>query len=69
MNLPRYWRFQRERYGLVGEIHYECGKRHFPPRDVCPNHETPLNNELKKIRVWAGENPEMFQLNPGRKEG
>lgn len=69
MNLPRYWRLRNIIYGLEGEIHWVCGEKHFPPRDVCPKHETPLDRELKNLRSWKADNPEMFQLNPRRKEG
>jgi len=37
MNLPRYWRTEKTRYGLVGEICQKCGKPIFPPRDICPH--------------------------------
>ena len=37
MNLPRHWRMEKTRYGLVGEVCTICGKPIFPPRDVCPH--------------------------------
>ena len=37
MNIPRYWRSERTRYGLVGETCRTCGKAIFPPRDICPH--------------------------------
>lgn len=37
MNVPRYWRTERTRLGLVGETCRRCGKAIFPPRDVCPH--------------------------------
>jgi uncharacterized OB-fold protein len=36
MSIPRHWRLQNQRYGLVGEVCNECGAKLFPPRDVCP---------------------------------
>jgi len=36
MEIPRYWRTQRQRYRLVGEVCDKCGAKLFPPRDVCP---------------------------------
>ena len=37
MNIARYWRTERVRYGLEGELCLVCGKPIFPPRDVCPH--------------------------------
>jgi len=37
MNVPRFWRTERTRYGLVGEVCRVCGDPIFPPRDVCPH--------------------------------
>ncbi|HJZ05099.1 transcriptional regulator [Candidatus Amesbacteria bacterium RIFCSPHIGHO2_01_FULL_48_32] len=36
MEISRYWRLQKARYGLVGEVCTHCKKKIFPPRDVCP---------------------------------
>ncbi len=37
MNVPRIWRTEKTRYGLVGETCRVCGEAIFPPRDVCPH--------------------------------
>lgn len=37
MNVPRFWRTEKTRYGLIGETCRACGKPIFPPRDVCPH--------------------------------
>ena len=37
MNVPRFWRTARTRYGLVGEVCRVCHEPIFPPRDVCPH--------------------------------
>jgi len=37
MNIPRYWRTEKVRYGLVGEVCRTCSKPIFPPRDICPH--------------------------------
>ena len=37
MNVPRMWRTEKTRYGLVGETCRVCGEAIFPPRDVCPH--------------------------------
>lgn len=36
MESARYWRNQKQRYGLIGEV---CPSGHliFPPRDLCPD--------------------------------
>ena len=36
MELPRYWRLQRERYLLEGAECVGCGEKLFPARSVCP---------------------------------
>lgn len=35
MQVPRYWRTQKQRYSLVGEVCEGCGGKIFPPRDDC----------------------------------
>ncbi len=39
MEVPRYWRLQRARYRLEGNICPNCGQKHFPARLVCPGCE------------------------------
>lgn len=41
METPRHWRLSQQRYTLVGEVCDGCGAKLFPPRDVCPECETP----------------------------
>ena len=36
MEIPRHWRLQKQRYGLVGEVCPQCNTKLFPPRDICP---------------------------------
>lgn len=36
MTLPRYWRYNRERYAMVGRSCTHCGARFLSPRLVCP---------------------------------
>ena len=36
MEIPRHWRLQKQRYGLVGEVCPHCNAKIFPARDVCP---------------------------------
>jgi uncharacterized OB-fold protein len=36
MSIARNWRLRSQRYALVGEVCDDCGKKIFPPRDVCP---------------------------------
>ncbi|MBC7232492.1 MAG: Zn-ribbon domain-containing OB-fold protein [Chloroflexi bacterium] len=51
MNVPRYWRSERTRYGLVGEICRSCGKPIFPPRDVCPH----CTDEGQDVHPFGGK--------------
>lgn len=37
MEVPRYWRLQKQRYRLVGEECPHCSEKIFPPRDICPS--------------------------------
>jgi uncharacterized protein len=36
MEIPRHWRLNQQRYGLVGEVCPHCDTKIFPPRDICP---------------------------------
>lgn len=37
MDVARQWRLKAQRYRLVGEECPACGRKIFPPRDVCPH--------------------------------
>ena len=37
MEIPRHWRLNQQRYGLVGELCPHCEAKIFPPRDICPH--------------------------------
>jgi uncharacterized OB-fold protein len=37
MGIATDWRLRHQRYALVGEVCDTCGKKIFPPRDVCPD--------------------------------
>jgi|WetSurSiteA1Bulk_404760.scaffolds.fasta_scaffold00204_8 uncharacterized OB-fold protein len=39
MEVPRFNRFKKQRYALVGEQCPECKTKIFPPRDICTNTE------------------------------
>ena len=41
MQVARHWRTRNQRYAMVGEVCESCGKKIFPPRDICPNCEAP----------------------------
>jgi uncharacterized OB-fold protein len=34
---PRYWRTKAQRYTLLGVTCPQCGSKHFPPRERCPD--------------------------------
>ena len=36
MEIPRHWRLNQQRYGLIGEVCPHCEVKIFPPRDICP---------------------------------
>ena len=36
MEIPRHWRLNKQRYGLVGEICLSCDEKIFPPK---PSHK------------------------------
>lgn len=36
MDLARNWRLKNQRYRLEGTVCGNCGAKHFPPRQVCP---------------------------------
>lgn len=50
MEIPRHWRLQKQRYGLVGEECPHCDAKLFPPRDVCPE----CGQEAKTLYNFSG---------------
>jgi len=50
MEIPRHWRLQKQRYGLVGEECLHCDAKLFPPRDVCPE----CGQEAKTLYNFSG---------------
>jgi len=51
MEVPRHWRLQKQRYGLVGEECPHCSAKIFPPRDVCPE----CGGEAKEPYRFSGK--------------
>jgi len=58
MNVPLFWRGQRTRYGLIGELCHKCEKPIFPPRDVCPHCSEERQTTLSPEVQGQGPNPE-----------
>lgn len=50
MDIPRHWRLQKQRYGLVGEVCEHCDAKVFPPRDICPS----CGEEAKTLYTFSG---------------
>jgi uncharacterized OB-fold protein len=51
MEIPRHWRLQKQRYGLVGEKCPHCSAKIFPARDVCPE----CGGEAKEPYRFSGK--------------
>lgn len=51
MEVSRYWRLQRQRYGLVGEVCPHCDEKMFPPRDLCAH----CGEEAKEPYKFSGK--------------
>ncbi len=51
MEVARYWRTTGQRYQLIGEVCHNCGKKIFPPRDVCPE----CDKEAKTPYAFTGK--------------
>jgi uncharacterized OB-fold protein len=51
MEVPRHWRLQKQRSGLVGEVCPHCQVKIFPPRDLCPN----CGGEAKEPFTFCGK--------------
>jgi len=50
MEVPRYWRLQKQRYRMVGEECPHCSEKIFPPRDLCPRcGRGTLNNKFLNV--------------------
>ncbi len=63
MNVPRYWRTEKTRYGLIGETCRVCGKAIFPPRDVCP-HCTEAGQDVHPFAARARCIPSQLSTTP-----
>ncbi len=50
MEIPRYWRLNKQRYALVGEVCPHCEGKIFPPRDVCPH----CGNDARTTFTYSG---------------
>ena len=51
MEVPRNWRLQKQRLGLVGEVCPHCQAKIFPARDVCPE----CGGEAKTAFKFSGK--------------
>lgn len=47
MENARNWRIQKQRYSMIGEMCTSCGTKIFPPRDICPECETPAKTPFQ----------------------
>ena len=59
MEVPRNWRLQKIRYGLVG-TEFSCGHKVFPPREICPvcnnkKESTLVKKTINKTEIFSGD--------------
>lgn len=54
MGIPRFWRETPSRYNLIGTKCGNCGKVHFPPREICPNCHRKSIGKMEKTHL-SGE--------------
>ncbi|MBN1488261.1 MAG: Zn-ribbon domain-containing OB-fold protein [Anaerolineae bacterium] len=47
INVAHDWRLRGQRYRLEGEVCEHCGKKIFPPRDICPHCKEPAQEPYK----------------------
>ena len=58
MEVPRHWRLQKQRYGLVGEICPHCEAKLFPIKEVCPEcNNTGIKLEKESPSTSNSKNP------------
>jgi uncharacterized OB-fold protein len=50
MEIPRHWRLNQQRFGLIGEVCQHCQTKIFPPRDICPA----CGKEAKTTYAFSG---------------
>ncbi|MGA2910225.1 MAG: zinc ribbon domain-containing protein [Candidatus Microgenomates bacterium] len=57
MEIARHWRLKAQRYGLVGSICPDCGRKDFPPRQVCLDcqGEKIIQSDFPKGEVYSSE--------------
>lgn len=44
--IPRHWRWQKERYSLIGIVCPNCEIKLFPRRDICANCGKPTGKKV-----------------------
>jgi uncharacterized OB-fold protein len=49
MQVPRYWREQKERYNLTGSHCQNCDRKMFPRRGLCPNCRHESRGKMEEI--------------------
>jgi hypothetical protein len=66
MGIAQNWRLRNQRYALVGEVCDDCGKKIFPPRDVCPYCTQPAPTPFQFSRVTYSITmlPQWMQISP-----
>lgn len=55
MEVARFWRFNGQRYQLIGEVCGNCGKKIFPPRDVCDECKTETETKRRDLMEYLGQ--------------
>lgn len=48
MAVPNLWRTKKQRYSLQGDVCVHCAQMVFPPREVCPHCNKPMQRTSAK---------------------
>lgn len=50
VEIPRHWRLNEQRYGLVGVICAHCDQKMFPKRNICDN----CGDQVEELYTFSG---------------
>lgn len=51
MEIARHWRLKEQRYQLAGTLCSQCGRKSFPPREICPE----CHSETNTVFNFSGQ--------------
>ncbi len=60
MAVPNLWRTKKQRYSLQGDVCVHCEHMVFPPREICPH----CNKPMQAVKLAEPATPTTFAFAP-----